>query len=129
MSKRKQHEWRKPSECEQQGSMHYTGNGTDIQEHERPLGPEYSKTLIAQVSSCGTSNLLLSEIVKALFYHKTQDMPKLQAQSDKHQKHALQATAGNINRILATIIYNTAPYMRAQFLRMRIKTVQPFKNW
>lgn len=85
MSKRKQHEWRKPSEHEQPGGIHYTGNGTDIQEHERPLGPEYSKTLIAQVSSCGTSNLLLSEIAKALFYHKTQDMQKLYAQSNKHQ--------------------------------------------
>lgn len=33
MNKRNQYEWRKPSEHEQQGSIHYIGNGTDIQEH------------------------------------------------------------------------------------------------
>lgn len=44
MNKRNQYEWRNPSEHEQPGSMYYIENGTDIQEHVRPLCPEYSKT-------------------------------------------------------------------------------------
>lgn len=80
--------------------MYHIENGTHIQEHVKPPCPEYSKPPIAEVFCCVTSNLLLSRIAKALFYSKTQDMWKFKAQSDKHQKHTLQATAGKIKDLI-----------------------------